>query len=194
MRKLWSTVVGACAIAAAFGVGAPAWAASGAGPYYATPSWDQKLACSTAANCPRFVVLTDWNNEAVLDRETGAIWQQSPSSQSQDWFSASVNCLLTTGGGRAGWRLPTVQELLSLIDFSSATPSLPPGHPFGNVQIGSLYWSVTSSGFDANTVFLVRFNGDENFGNVSARVAFGNRSAGSALRWCVRGGEAVSPQ
>ena len=40
------------------------------GPYYATPSWDQKLPCSSASNCPRFIVLSNWNSEAVLDRET----------------------------------------------------------------------------------------------------------------------------
>jgi len=31
-----------------------------AGPYLATPSWDQKLACETPATCPRFVVLSNW--------------------------------------------------------------------------------------------------------------------------------------
>src|ERR1051325_11151454 len=49
-----------------------------AGPYYATPSWDQKLACDSAATCPRFVVLANWNNDAVLDRETGLVWDRTP--------------------------------------------------------------------------------------------------------------------
>src|SRR5213592_884355 len=43
------------------------------GPYYATPSWDQKL-----VYFQRFICLTDWNNEAVLDRETGLVWQRAP--------------------------------------------------------------------------------------------------------------------
>src|ERR1044071_6059779 len=37
-----------------------------AGPYYATPSWDQTLPVAT-----RFIVLSNFNSEAVLDRETG---------------------------------------------------------------------------------------------------------------------------
>lgn len=48
-------------------------AANSNGPYYAEPSWDQKLPAAT-----RFVVLMDWNNEAVLDRETGLVWEQAP--------------------------------------------------------------------------------------------------------------------
>ena len=49
-----------------------------AGPYYATPSWDQTFPCAALANCPRFVVLSNFNNDAVLDRETGLVWERSP--------------------------------------------------------------------------------------------------------------------
>ena len=35
--------------------------------------WDQKFPCATPATCPRFVVLANWNNDAVLDRETGLV-------------------------------------------------------------------------------------------------------------------------
>src|SRR5437660_12527200 len=41
-------------------------AADAVGPYYAAPSWDQTLAAST-----RFIVLSNMNGDAVLDRETG---------------------------------------------------------------------------------------------------------------------------
>ena len=43
------------------------------GPYYAMPSWDQQLPAST-----RFIVLSNWNSEAVLDRETGLVWERAP--------------------------------------------------------------------------------------------------------------------
>src|SRR5262245_31179385 len=42
------------------------------GPYYATPSWDQQLPVGQ-----RFIVLSNWNNFAVLDRETGLVWQRT---------------------------------------------------------------------------------------------------------------------
>src|SRR5688500_11468228 len=50
------------------------------GPYYATPSWDQTLACNTIATCPRFIVLSNMNSDAVLDRETGLVWERAPST------------------------------------------------------------------------------------------------------------------
>ena len=43
------------------------------GPYYAWPSWDQTLPSST-----RFIVWANFNSQAVLDRETGLVWERSP--------------------------------------------------------------------------------------------------------------------
>lgn len=45
------------------------------GTYYPIPSWDQKLPTST-----RFIVLSNWDRAAVLDRETGLVWEKSPSA------------------------------------------------------------------------------------------------------------------
>src|SRR5215471_2507098 len=60
------------------------------GPYYATPSWDQQLPAAT-----RFVVLSNWGGAAVLDRETGFVWEHSPSGTSGiflPWFDAQSHC------------------------------------------------------------------------------------------------------
>lgn len=77
-----------------------------AGPYYATPSWDQKL-----PSAARFIVLTNWGSEAVLDRETGLVWEASPKLAQLNHQQASTACMEKIVGGRAGWRLPTIQEL-----------------------------------------------------------------------------------
>src|SRR5437773_12899 len=71
------------------------------GPYYATPSWDQQIPAAQ-----RFVVLTNWNNEAVLDRETGLVWQRAPDLLKQhNWFFALNTCNAgTVIGNRRGWR------------------------------------------------------------------------------------------
>src|SRR5882762_11622623 len=101
----------------------PAQAANSNGPYYATPSWDQQLQCDTQPTCPRFIVLSNWidashpsGGAAVLDRETGLVWEQSPSTSTFPWSSTSTttaaqHCNRFTVGNRKGWRLPTIQEL-----------------------------------------------------------------------------------
>ena len=157
-------------------------AASGAGPYYALPAWAQKLACTTAANCPRFIVLTDWNSEAVLDRETGLVWEKSPSTTDVRWHIARVECARRMTGGRQGWRLPSFAELASLLDPSNRAPALPSGHPFIGVQSGPLdvYWSATTSADNADSAWGVVFVG---VGGVSTF-----RKLEQFKMWCVRGG------
>lgn len=126
------------------------------GPYYSAPAWDQTLACNSLTNCPRFIVLSNMNSEAVLDRETGLVWERSPSATPLVFFAAdqffaaqaAVHCNFSRTGDRGGWRLPSVQELASLVDADPAntsSPRLPPGHPFQNVQ-SAVYWSATQFG------------------------------------------------
>ena len=95
------------------------------GPYYATPSWDQTLPSNT-----RFIVLLNMNSEAVLDRETGLVWEKSPSQTTRNWNDSIEHCSVRNTGGRMGWRLPTMPELFSLVDPSQSSPALPVGHPF----------------------------------------------------------------
>ncbi len=162
----------------------PAQAATAAGPYYATPSWDQQLQCDTTATCPRFIVLSNWGNAAVLDRETGLVWEQSPSTGTDDWIGAQIHCNQLTVGNRKGWRLPTIQELASLIDPTRSIPSLPIGHPFSNVQ-SSRYWSATTAVFNGTFAWVVVFD--------VGVVGLGDKG-GNDYAWCVRGGQGVDPQ
>jgi hypothetical protein len=162
------------------------------GPYYALPAWAQKLACATTSNCPRFIVLADWNSEAVLDRETGLVWEKSVGSAESDrqfWVQALSHCNNITVGNRKGWRLPTAQELASLLDPTRANPSLPAGHPFTNIQRPGINesifaWSATNS-VDPDSAWGVFFlNGD----------VFTDGKDGSNFVWCVRAGQGVDPQ
>lgn len=166
-------------------------------PYYATPSWDQHLPAST-----RFVVLSNWVDKnfpsggaAVLDRETGLVWERSPSTSTFTWEEAQFHCNgldlppTRTGahaGNRLGWRLPTLQELASLVDLTVPFPgpTLPAGHPFTNVQ-PSVYWSATTSDTGTGIAWVVIFS--DGFPG-----SFGESSTLDV--WCVRGGHGVDPQ
>jgi hypothetical protein len=176
MKHGLTYTIGLIALATAGLTSGPAGAVNANGPYYATPSWDQKLPAST-----RFVVLTNWNSEAVLDRETGLVWEQSPSSNTTDWSSARFSCTNKESGGRRGWRLPAMDELASLIDPTVPSPAfaLPPGHPFANVQSGD-YWSATTSATSDAAAWFVSF--DVNL------VGQNTKSTSVVHFWCVRGG------
>jgi len=158
------------------------------GPYYATPAWDQKLQCDTQATCPRFIVLLNWGSAAVLDRETGLVWEQSPTTMfTFTWLNAQIHCNQLTVGNRKGWRLPTLQELASLVDgdpANTSSPRLPAGHPFSNVQ--SFYWSATTFASVAGFAWGVNFN--------SGNADTFSKSVTVVFAWCVRGGQGVDPQ
>ena len=134
------------------------------GPYYATPSWNQKLQCDTAASCPRFIVLANWDSKAVLDRETGLVWERNPSTAGFTWNSAVGRCNRLNVGNRFGWRLPSLQELSSLFDSGAASPRLPSGHPFTPRILNNFYyWTTTPDLFpftaNLNLVNTVNFDG-----------------------------------
>lgn len=150
------------------------------GPYYAWPSWDQKLPAAT-----RFIVLSNWGSAAVLDRETGLVWDKSPVTTTRTWSFALAHCYQREVGGRKGWRLPTIEELASLVDSNAGgAPFLPADHPFTNVQ-SFIYWSATTSADGASVAWVVNFN------NAAVGSVF---KSTSHFNWCVRGGQGVDPQ
>ena len=117
------------------------------GPYYATPSWDQTMPATT-----RFVILSNFDGNAVLDRETGLVWQRALSATPQIFSVAASSCAKLVLGNRLGWHLPSHAELTSLFDPSALTaPFLPVGHPFtGFTSSRFLVWSNTKTSDTAN--------------------------------------------
>lgn len=142
------------------------------------PTWSQKLQCDATA-CPRFELVLD--GAAVLDKETGLVWEKSPAKTTYLVDQAPYHCISQNLGGRMGWHLPTIEQLASLVDLSVAgSPKLPAGHPFDIVfSTGgappSCYWSATTVIGEWQTVNFSN-------GHVGDCVGF-------TYAWCVRGGE-----
>ena len=151
-------------------------------------SWDQVLPGES-----RFRAVM--NGAAVLDMETGLVWEQSPDSAQSDagnWISATAQCLWRTTGGRQGWRLPTITELAALAGF--AAPNLEP--TFGNLQTGP-YWSSTRT---TNVGFLISPANPRDYDPEAwVLTIYGNAhrlgiNGNTASVWCVRGGQGVDIQ
>ena len=130
----------------------------------------------------RWVVSTD--GTYVLDKETGLVWEQSPDTTLRTWFNASFDAYNKAVSGRRGWRLPTVEELKSLVDPTQTNLALPKGHPFKNVQPG-LYWTATTNSSLTSSAWFVLFS--------SGDAGYGSKTNGYYV-WCVRGGQGYDGQ
>jgi hypothetical protein len=137
--------------------------------------WDQALPAAQ-----RFVILTAFSSDAVLDKETGLVWERSPQTTAVSSANVRLTCANKAVGGRKGWRLPSLPELASLVDPSVASPgpTLSPGHPFLNVQ-STNYWSASVHVENPALMWGV------GFGN---GIVLGLSKAFDQRAWCVRGG------
>ena len=137
-------------------------------------SWHRLLLATGGCDSERFdCVLLD---QAVLDRETGLVWQKTPDLNTMGWETAFTQCRLSTHAGRMGWRLPTVSELETLID-TGGTNGLPTGHPF-LTGADFNFWTSTADPLNDGRAFRVDI---ANFNVNSELVGSGYRA------WCVRG-------
>ncbi len=160
---------------------------------YAT-SDDGDLQTGTAWPIPRF---TDNGDGTVTDNLTGLIWLKDAKSFGlRQWTVALSDCSgltngvgnLTDGSVAGDWRLPSIRELYSLIDYRHTGPALSDiagtghwseGNPFTNVQIGS-FWSSTTYSYNTDDAWFL----DINIGMANYNDKFGI----TYYVWPVRGG------
>jgi len=128
------------------------------------------------------------NNEAVLDKETGLVWELAPSNSPTTWGFADTVCHILKKGGRKGWRVPTATELASLYAEEGGQWKLPTGHPFQGVA-NDFYWTHTDyiNALDNNNP-----NDTTTFGyavhGTNGDVTYKMKKTDSYNVWCVRGG------
>jgi hypothetical protein len=128
----------------------------------------------------RFAVFED----LVLDKETGLVWLGRPFCDLRTWRNAKWYARVYTGGNRLGWRLPTIEELLSLMDPSKrhTDPALPDGHPFVGVDQLLTFYFWTSTTFEDNSDFAYTVSLYEH------RIGVANKIRHEECWWPVRGG------
>ena len=128
----------------------------------------------------------DEEDDLVLDKDTGLIWARVPGPSADIWTAVLESRDLDLGD-RKGWRLPTVEELSSLLDMNEDSPALPSGHPFVGVE-NEWYWTDPPS-----SVANYTFENDEEYiyvvhmgnGDVSC---YGDEGEPETYVWPVWGG------
>ena len=77
----------------------------------------------------------------VSDKQHAIYWQDSPAPRksTKDWDDAVAYCDALTLKGRENWRLPSFEELLSIVDYTRHDPAINP--VFDHVSEGT-YWTA----------------------------------------------------
>lgn len=114
-----------------------------------------RISGTPAPRCPpsagRFQIMSSGGTSLVADTITGLVWQQATAPDLMQWSAATAYC-----GGLAGnFRLPSVKELQSIVNYDSATlgPDFyPEAFP---VQRSMFYWTSSPSPYAANAWWVV---------------------------------------
>jgi hypothetical protein len=97
-------------------------------------------------------------NWVINDNATGLMWQRATAPGKYTWLQAVGYCDNLTLGGYSDWRLPTIQELSSLVDSGIAYPGPTINTDFFPDAVASFYWSSTASAADSTLAWSVGFD------------------------------------
>lgn len=142
-------------------------------------AWNRAYPAAT-----RYVVLSEFNNEAFMDRETGLVWDRHGTFNHDgsfpvgSWFGSVPICYAKTIGHRQGWRPSTVEELSSLI---GDLPDFPAGLLTGPVT--SFTWTQSTFPGDTSKAWAIHPDGLR-----FVAAPFPKTDCCGSGVWCVRGG------
>ena len=130
---------------------------------------------------------TDNRDGTVTDNLTQLVWLKNTNCFGiQDWQSAVLavkslkegdcgpnpDLVLSDGSSAGDWRLPTMNELCTLIDFSKRDPALPNGHMFSDAPPG-YHWSATTLDNHSELAWIVYFeSGTTCYENIKNRSGY----------------------
>lgn len=122
------------------------------------------------------------SNEMVTDSKTGLVWQDDAAPASS-WQGAINYCEALTLGGDNDWRLPNMNELTSIVDYTySTSPAI--SNVFVNT-VSNYYWSSTAHvAYPNDYAWILQFGS-----GVSFAGGTGSKAYGSFSFRCVRAGQ-----
>lgn len=124
---------------------------------------------------PRFAPCGDGS----WDRLTGLVWRRRAdlAAGAVTWPEALAAVAGLNRHASRLWRLPTINELDSLVDCANHTPALPCGHDFR--AVGDVYWSSTTSAFEPDWAWALYLD--------KGAVGVGQKRSARFRVWAVSG-------
>ena len=130
-----------------------------------------------------FTIQTISSQKVILDNNTGLIWQQTISTDKYQWDDAVSYCNGLSYAGYSDWRLPTPQELLTIVDNSKEYPAIDETYFPNTPAYLGYFWSSTTVNYtnSPDSAWCVGFREGNVINNFS-------KTASIYVR-CVRGNE-----
>ncbi len=140
---------------------------------------------------------TDHGDGTVTDQHTGLMWEKG--FKTMLWDDAQGEAAACRTGGYTDWRVPTIKELYSLIDFNGNqgtgtvnTPVVPDDAvPFINTQVFDFEWGTSGRYIDVQYISGTEYTSDA-MGN--PEIFFGVNFADGRIKGYPKSGNMSNPQ
>ncbi len=98
----------------------------------------------------------------IVDKDLGIYWQDdfAAGETSEDWADSVDYCKKLKLGNLVGWRLPTFQELFSIVDYTKYKPAI--NSAFESVT-NDRYWTQTPFATTDSRAWNINFGTGETY-------------------------------
>ncbi|NVN90712.1 MAG: DUF1566 domain-containing protein [Desulfuromonadales bacterium] len=144
--------------------------------YQQVSPFKAEISCAGTGQDPEHIIhpmnYTDNGNGTIMDNNTGLMWQKCSVGQNNDatcsgtasalnWYQASgtfdATYNPTSSGACGSWRLPTVKELITIVDFSVPGPAANSNATFFPNTVSDAYWLADEWSSNTNLAWFENF-------------------------------------
>jgi hypothetical protein len=115
------------------------------------------VSADVSSGAPRLSTYADNGDGTITDGVTGLVWQKTPPGTYVNPAGAASYCVGLSLGGHTDWRLPTIIELTSIVDYATTNPALDQAFP----SVSGYFWSATTSAAAPTTSWAANFDDGE---------------------------------
>ncbi len=118
---------------------------------------------------------------AVVDPHTNLTWQRNDDDIQRAWQEAKDYCAALRINDQSDWRLPSIRELETTVDFKCANNLCINVTAFPNTELHGSYWTATDDSVDSGKAWIVTFAGGTSVAGDKSGSAFTRCVSGASL-------------